>query len=87
MRNKHDAGIKEMCSTGTDFGRCSNFTLEPEQEPTVIACLTGRDAQEVFILDLSKYRAAFQGDCDSCEKSGTVPIFTILSFPHKHIPS
>ena len=81
------ASRKCVLATGTDFGRCSNFTLEPEQEPPVIGCLTGRDAQEVFILDLSKYRAAFQGDCDSCEKSGTVPIFTILSFPQKQIPS
>ena len=87
MRDKHDAGIKEMCSTGIDFGRCSNFTLEPELEPTVIACLAVRDGQEVFILNLSKYRAAFQGDCDSCQKSGTVPIFTTLSFPQKQISS
>ena len=27
---------------------CSNFTLKPELEPTVIACLAGRDAQEVL---------------------------------------
>ena len=43
-----------MCSSGTRFGRskllqsCSNFTLKPEVEPTVIACLAGRDAQEVL---------------------------------------
>ena len=54
MRDKHDEGIKEMCSTGIGFGRskllqsCSNFTLKPELEPTVIACLAGRDAQEVL---------------------------------------
>ena len=54
MTDKHDAGIKEMCSTGISFGRskllqsCSNFTLKPELEPTVIACLAGRDAQEVL---------------------------------------
>ena len=36
MRDKHDAGIKEMCSSGIRFGRsklpqsCSNFTLKPE---------------------------------------------------------
>ena len=41
-----------MCSTGISFRRsklfksCSNFTLKPELEPTVIACLAGRDAQE-----------------------------------------
>ena len=27
---------------------CSNFTLKPKLEPTVIACLAGRDAQEVL---------------------------------------
>ena len=54
MRDKHDAGIKEMCSTGVSFGRpkllqsCGNFTLKPEIEITVIACLPGRDAQEVL---------------------------------------
>ena len=67
MRDKHDAGNKQMCSSGIRFGRskllqpCSNFTLKPELEPTVIACLAGRDAQEV----LSKLRAAIQGDYDS----------------------
>ena len=54
MRDKPDEGIKEMCSTGISFGRskllqsCSNFTLKSELEPTVIACLAGRDAQEVL---------------------------------------
>ena len=46
-----------MCFTGISFGRwkllqsCSNLTLKPELEPTVIACfccLAGRDAQEVL---------------------------------------
>ena len=27
---------------------CCNFTLKPWLEPTVIACLAGRDAQEVL---------------------------------------
>ena len=54
MRDKHDAGIKQTGSSGIRFGRskilqsCSNFTLKPELEPTVIACLAGRDAQEVL---------------------------------------
>ena len=54
VRDKHDEGIKKMCSTGISFGRskllqsCSNFTLKPELKPTVIACLAGRDAQEVL---------------------------------------
>ena len=45
-----------MCSTGISFGRskllqsCSNLTLKPELEPTVIACLVGRDAQEVLYI-------------------------------------
>ena len=43
-----------MCSSGIRFGRskllqsCNNFTLKPVLEPTVIACLAGRDAQEVL---------------------------------------
>ena len=54
MRDKHDAGLKQTCSSGIRFGRskllqsCCNFTLKPELEPTVIACLAGRDAQEVL---------------------------------------
>ena len=54
MRDKHDAGIKQMCSSGISFGRskllqsCSNLTLKPELEPAVTACLAGRDAQEVL---------------------------------------
>ena len=54
MRDKHDAGIKKMCSSGISFGRskllqsCSNLTLKPELEPTVTACLAGRDTQEVL---------------------------------------
>ena len=54
MKDKYDEGIKEMCSTGISLGRskllqsCSNLTLKPELEPTVIACLAGRDAQEVL---------------------------------------
>ena len=53
VRDKNDAGIKEMCPTGY-FGRskllqsCINFTLKPELEPTVMACLAGRDAQELL---------------------------------------
>ena len=52
-RDKNDAGIKEMFPTGY-LGRskllqsCINFTLKPELEPTVMACLAGRDAQEVL---------------------------------------
>ena len=83
-----------MCPTHMSFGRskllqsCSNFTLKHELEPTVIACLAGRDAQEVFILDLSKHRAAIQA----------IPILarhlecryshgTRAPFPQKHLPS
>ena len=53
VRDKNDVGIKEMCPTGY-FGRskllqsCINFTLKPELEPTVMACLAGRDAQELL---------------------------------------
>ena len=44
VRDKNDAGIKEMCPTGY-FGRskllqsCINFTLKNELEPTIMACL------------------------------------------------
>ena len=55
VRDKHDEGIKKMCSTGIiSFGRskllqsCSNFSLKHELKPTVTACLAGRDAQEVL---------------------------------------
>ena len=54
MRDKHDAGIKQMCSSGVIFGRskllqsCSNLRLKPELEPAVRACLARRDAQEVL---------------------------------------
>ena len=65
MRDRH-AGIKQMCSSGVRFGRskllqsCSNFTLKPELEQTVTACLAGRDAQEVFRLDLSDTERRFK---------------------------
>ena len=54
VREKHDEGIKEMHCPGISFGRskllqsCGNFTLKPELEPTGIACLARRDAQEVL---------------------------------------
>ena len=54
MRDKHDAGIKQMCSSGISFGRskllqsCSNLRLKSELEPAVTSCLAGRDAQEVL---------------------------------------
>ena len=91
MRDKHDAGIKQMCSSGISFGRskllqsCGNLTLKPELEPAVTACLAGRDAQEVLYtgFHLSIHRAAIQGDYDSCQTSA-VPIFTRPLFPKKH---
>ena len=49
VRDKHDEGIKEICSTGLSFGRskllqsCSNFTL--------IAYLAGKDTQEVLFTE------------------------------------
>ena len=52
VSNKHDEGIKKMCSTGISFGRskllqsCNNVKFE--LEPTVTACLAGRDAQQVL---------------------------------------
>ena len=54
VRDKQDEGIREICCTGISFGRskllqsCSNFMLKPKLEPTVVACLAGRDAQEVL---------------------------------------
>ena len=61
VRDKHDEGIKKMCSTGISFGRskllqsCSNFTLKPELKPTVTACLAGRDAQEALYTGFVHY--------------------------------
>ena len=49
--------IKEMCSTDIRFGRskllqsCSNVTVKLEREPTVTACLAGRDDQEVLYTE------------------------------------
>ena len=40
VRDKHDEGIKKMCSTGISLGRskllqsCSNFTLKPGRSKT-----------------------------------------------------
>ena len=54
MRDKHDEGIKEMCSTGAiSFGRskllqsCSNLKLIPELEPTVIALKNNPESHHV----------------------------------------
>ena len=61
VRDKHDEGIKKMCSTGMSFGRskllqsCSNVTLKPELKPTVTACLACRDAQEVLYTGFVHY--------------------------------
>ena len=61
VKDKYDAVIKGMCSTDIKFLRSkllqsySNFTLKPKLEPTVVACLAGRDAHKVFILDFSKH--------------------------------
>ena len=41
---------------------------------SVIACLAGRDTQEVSYTDLSKHQAVIQSDCDSCQ------IFAMLIF-------
>ena len=54
VSDRHNNGIKKMCSTGISLGRskllqsCSNFTLKPELKPTVTACLAGKAAQEVL---------------------------------------
>ena len=55
-------------------------------EPTVIAYLAGRDAQEVLYTGFAKHRAVIQSDCDSCQTSA-MPIFTRPPFPQKHKPS
>ena len=53
MRDKHDEGIKEMCSTGISFGRskllqsCSNLKLIPEVEPTVISLKNNAESHHV----------------------------------------
>ena len=61
MRDKHDAGIKQMCSSGISFGRskllqsCSNLRLKPALEPAVTACLAGKDAQAGFVYWICPY--------------------------------
>ena len=92
MRDTHHEGIKEMCSTGIRFGlskllqSCSNFTLKSELEPAVIACLAGRDAQEVLYTGFAQTTS---GDSrrlpDICNSA--MLIFTRAPFPQKHISS
>ena len=61
VRDKHDEGIKEMCSTGLSNGRskllqsCSNFAL--------IACLAGRDTQEVLYTGYVQQCSTFRKKC------------------------
>ena len=61
MRDKHDVAIKQMCLEDQNLvlQSCSNFTLKSELEPTVIACLAGRDAREVLYTGfyLSKHQS------------------------------
>ena len=94
VRDKHDEGIKKMCSTGKSFGRskllqsCSNFTLKPELKPTVTACLAGRDAQEVLYTGFvhtpsgdSKRLRFFQDICnaDIQKTSFSAKTYTVLN--------
>ena len=64
MRDKHDVAIKQMCLEDQNLvlQSRSNFTLKPELEPTVIACLAGRDAREVLYTGfyLSKHQTTKQ---------------------------
>ena len=92
-RDKNNAGIKEMFPTGY-LGRskllqsCINFTLKPELEPTVMACLAGRDAQEVLYTGFvhtpsgdSKRLRFFQDICnvDIPKTSFSAKTYTVLN--------
>ena len=46
VKDKHDEGIKEMCSTGLSFGRSK--LLQSYVNFTLIAYLAGKDTQEVL---------------------------------------
>ena len=55
MRDKHDAGIKQMCSSGISFGRskllqsCSNLRLKPELEPAVYSLFSRQRCPGGFV--------------------------------------
>ena len=56
----------EMCSVGISFGRSklcqssSDFVLKPKFKPAAVtACLVGRHALVLYILDLSKHKWQF----------------------------
>ena len=65
VRDKHDEGIKEMCSTGISFGRskllqsCSNLKLKPELEPTVIALKNNPETQHVRQKSLETFQPPY----------------------------
>ena len=77
-----------MCSNDTSFGRLKllqshgNFTLKPELEPTVIACLVGRDTctQEVlytgFLQTLSGNSRPLQFLPDICNADINKTVFS-----------
>ena len=65
VRDKHDKGIKEMCSTGISFGRskllqsCSNLKLKPELEPTVIALKNNPETQHLRQKSLESFQPPY----------------------------
>ena len=65
MRDKHDEGIKEMCSTGISFGRskllqsCSKLKLKPELEPTVIALKNNPESHHVRPESLEAFQPTY----------------------------
>ena len=84
VRDKHDEGIKKMCSTGISFGRskllqsCSNLTLKPELETAVTACLAGRDAQEVLY---TRFVQTPSGNADIQKTTFSAKTYTFLNEP------
>ena len=61
VRDKHDEGIKKMCSTGISFGRskllqsCSNFTLKPELKKTVNSLFSRQRCSGGFVYWICSY--------------------------------
>ena len=81
---------RKMCSSGIRFGRskllqsCSNFTLKFELESTVIACLAGRDAQEVLYNGFVHTPSGYSRQLRFLPNISAMPIFRRPLFPQKH---
>ena len=57
--------------------------LKPKLEPTVIACLAGRDAQYILYTDFVQTPSSNKNDCISSQASA-MPMFTRPPFLQEH---